>query len=158
MESPNTATRRSRLPVPRATLSVRSSPSRDSLTSPNSITLPRLRGTPSRDQLSSTGKRGSSIGTVIYSPLKAQTQGDSNRDSSLQRPLDRSNSEQQDHVLNPPERSTPRKLQNPASPAAPIEDEAILRKPRLSLSERTMETLSQLPSSPAARRRDSNFF
>ena len=40
----------------------------------------------------------------------------------------------------------------------PIRSSQVSRKPRLSLSERTMETLQNIPSSPAIRRRKSSFF
>ncbi|KAK1754217.1 hypothetical protein QBC47DRAFT_325344 [Echria macrotheca] len=193
----------SKLPVPRSN-SVRTSPSRESLTGgPGSLRNPKLRATPSRDQLtsattatttsrtqtataasraaSSPQRRApltqtpTSARTSRFSPSVTQQQrpgrtetqdsvsgvGFGSRPSSVTRNVPRRQPSQQwisagalaDEAIGSPigdvqgfgtpVRST--------SDTAPDTARSSSFKPRLSLAERTIETLSQLPSSPSVR-------
>ncbi|KAI9051270.1 hypothetical protein LZ554_005371 [Drepanopeziza brunnea f. sp. 'monogermtubi'] len=172
---PSGLPRPSRLPV----LSLRSASSRENLQASRTVGIsnPRLRSSASRDTLSSayakprapstTSKRSSPIAprerdfsgsTVIHTPAVAQTlQSRASEDVLFRKPS------------RPFLQPQPAQVESKEDYGAIAEDDGAAmestkpkgasRKPRPSLSERTMETLQNLPSSPAhTRRRGSSFY
>jgi hypothetical protein len=154
-ESPNVyrTSRASRLPIPNGS-ALRQQPSKEFLGISNSITVPRLRGSVSRDQLSSTRDRDASTGTVIYTPSKSHTPSNSgNATVPKKSPGFRCKGRAEPHA-----RIDSTQSAQQLSKEVKNVDSIKQRKARPSLSERTMETLSQLPPSPAVRKRHSSFF
>lgn len=169
---PSGIPRPSRLPVPK-TRSLRAAPSRDNLKSARlSINNPPLRSSASRDQLSTTlakprisstntrsresilpRDRDISTGTVIYNPTPQTLRRKPSGDALFRKPS------------RPALRETKLELREEEGVdeniGTVVEEETqydLPRKPRPSLSERTMETLQNIPSSPAVRNRRSSFF
>ncbi|KAH8784090.1 hypothetical protein F5882DRAFT_327395 [Hyaloscypha sp. PMI_1271] len=171
--------RLSRLPVPSSTL--RHVASRENLQqSPRqTISNPRLRSAPSREHLSAstsskprlsstptrksqapvlqTRQRDASAETVIYKP-KSQLFRKASEDVLFKKPSKPALREEFVRPDSTEEHDLPQ-----ANETHPIEEEEqidvnVHRKPRPSLSERTMETLHNIPSSPAMRKRGSSFF
>ncbi|TAQ86730.1 hypothetical protein B7494_g4935 [Chlorociboria aeruginascens] len=168
---PSGLPRPSRLPRPSPSIENLKRPAKSNKTVPN----PHLRTVPSREQLSTpkprapirdispipSHDRNISTGTVIYSPLS---------ESDLQKPSD-------DTIFKKPQLPAHEHKQDGSDwrEQENFEDEAyrtdgleempsaygsmrIPRGSRPSLSERTMETLQNIPSSPAVRKRGSSFF
>jgi hypothetical protein len=171
--------RPSRLPVPSSTL--RPAASRENLQqSPRpTINNPRLRTAPSREHLSASTsskprlsstptrkpqappiqarQRDTSAATVIYKP-KSQVFRKASEDTLFKKPSRPALREEFVRPDSTEEHDLPK-----GSEALPVEegeqlDVSVHRKPRPSLSERTMETLQNIPSSPAMRKRGSSFF
>jgi hypothetical protein len=168
---PSGIPRPSRLPVPK-TGSLRAAPSRDNLKSARlSINNPPLRSSASRDQLSATPAkprisstntrsresilprdRDTSTGTVIYNPTPQTLRRKPSGDALFRKPS------------RPALRETKLELREEEvdeNNGTIVEEEAqydLPRRSRPSLSERTMETLQNIPSSPAVRNRRSSFF
>jgi len=157
MDQANTSSRLprlSRLPVPR---SVRPSPSKETLQQQQqplarTTALPRLRSAPSRDHLTSptTTRYGQSTGSQNVHTLRKTSSN-----ALLKKPSRQ--------VLREPEPmpadSSDEAILEGASGGEEMEFPVLSRKHRPSLSERTMETLQRIPSSPVVRKkRDSNFF
>jgi len=154
MDQANTSRlpRLSRLPVPR---SVRPSPSKETLQqqSPARTTaLPRLRSAPSREHLSSSAapRYGHSTGP----------QGEQSMRKTSSNALYKKPSRQ---ILREPEPvradSSDDAILEGVSGEEELELPVLSRKHRPSLSERTMETLQRLPSSPVVRKKqDFNTF
>ncbi|KAL1856299.1 hypothetical protein VTK73DRAFT_8397 [Phialemonium thermophilum] len=169
----------SRLPVPRPT-SIRPSPSRESL---STIRNPKLRATPSRDQLVSStvpSARSPEIGQPSLTPAVA-SKSSSGRPPNLsgQRPTAKAAPARSLGARKP----SAQRLASPSfASATSVESSVELRqaaepldelanvdlavrrtksqilKPRASLAERTIETLAQIPSSPAVKGRPSAFY
>lgn len=156
---------------------LRPAASRDNLQQPQKSTIvnPRLRSTPSREQLSSSTSakpripstpsrvrdnltslpqdRNVSTGSVVHTPtgrLARKTSYDTLYRKTSQNFLGESqttaNSRDKDNVL------------IEESEELDFNSTVRSRKPRPSLAERTMETLQNIPSSPAVRRRGSSFY
>lgn len=178
---PSGLPRPSKLPVPRAGL--RPAASRENLqqTARSNIVNPRLRSVPSRDQLSSSisskprglqtpsktrdssigpRDRNVSTGTIVHTPPGQQVSRRPSHNTLFRKPsrnfsgddqvrLDtRGGGEgvfQEDDIMEESERQL-------------LSEAALARGARPSLSERTMETLQSIPSSPAVRKRGSSFF
>ncbi|KAG9248400.1 hypothetical protein BJ878DRAFT_476556 [Calycina marina] len=150
----------SKLPVPR---SLRPSPSRETLQQPpsrNTTALPRLRATPSREQLSNSA-------SAKYAATSKSIPARNRLPPVSSQPTQTLRTPNSNALLRKPSRPVVRAALPPRSDSS---DEAILegsgdepdypilsRKERPSLSERTMETLQRIPSTPA-KRRTSNFF
>ncbi|KAF8867415.1 L domain-like protein [Acephala macrosclerotiorum] len=170
---PSGIPRPSRLPVPVAG-SLRAAPSRDNLKSSRlSINNPPLRSSASRDNLSSTPAkprvsstttrnresilprdRDSSTGTVIYNPAPQTVRRKPSGDTLFRKPS---------RLALRPVKPEPKREQETSDEniSTVVEEEGrydLPRRPRPSLSERTMETLQNIPSSPAVRNRRSSFF
>ena len=165
--------------MPRA--GVRSSPSRESLqqNSRQNVVNSRLRSAASRDQLSkSTSSRPQvaltptrtraeapvtsrdrdvSSSTVIYTPTNQHSLRKPSHDALLKKPSKTFLHEQQ---VRPDSAEQIERLNDDNAFAAEDDqgNDEHSRKPRPSLSERTMETLQNIPSSPAVRKRGSSFF
>ncbi|KAH6707796.1 hypothetical protein BKA61DRAFT_739088 [Leptodontidium sp. MPI-SDFR-AT-0119] len=170
---PSGLPRPSRLPVP----SLRATPSRDNLQASRqtSIVNPRLRSSASRDTLSSTyskprvpstsnrnsiiasRERGPSTGSVVHTPAAQQPRKKASHDVLFRKPS------------RPVMRVEPVQVEAREEQDVIIEDDSPVveeqtydlprsSKPRPSLSERTMETLQNIPSSPAVRKRGSSFY
>ncbi|TVY71519.1 Leucine-rich repeat-containing protein [Lachnellula suecica] len=180
---PSGIPRLSRLPVPRSTL--RPSPSRESLQQPARLNIvnPKLRNAPSRDQLSSSTSsrplnpstpsrnRDSSIGlsrdrevstgTVVHTSSKQPIRRQPSRNTLFRKPSRNFSSEGQTTIDS---REGEGAIQEDGSPVLeetegmPFSKADVPRKARPSLSERAMETLQSIPSSPAIRKRTSSFF
>jgi hypothetical protein len=155
---PSAIPRLSRLPVLRAGLHPASS--RENLQqiarSHGSIVNPRLRGTPTalkfRSSTSSLRRQSTDYG--IDASNDPQESWGANDDPVFRRPS---------QPFTPVEGHTGEELSEEESvreSGGYGEDleQASSRRPRPSLSERTMETLQNIPSSPAVRRRNSSFF
>ncbi|KAK4225745.1 hypothetical protein QBC38DRAFT_420671 [Podospora fimiseda] len=146
----------SKLPIPRSS-SLRASPSRESLT-PTSIgngglRNPKLRSTPSRDQLASPSPSAAQNRKSI-----SQIPGSATRTTRIQPPTLTSNIARSTSLKRQPSQQW-----ISASTVSP--DDAVaeeyegaqgspdggLKPPRPSLAERTMDTLSRLPSSPSVK-------
>ncbi|KAK3991503.1 hypothetical protein QBC44DRAFT_286708 [Cladorrhinum sp. PSN332] len=159
----------SKLPIPRST-SLRASPSRESLTTTTATSIgngalrnPKLRSTPSRDQLGSA----SPSTTTTPVPLRTVSSGSSsaaqNRKSISQIPGSATRTRIQPPTPTNIARSISVKRQpsqqwisaSTVSPDEPVVEEyegaGGLKPPGPSLAERTMETLSRLPSSPSVK-------
>jgi hypothetical protein len=165
-ERPSGIPRPSRLPVPRA--SVRPSPSRENLQqSKLGISNPRLRNTPSREQLSaSTSTRRTSSTPLRSQGSSLQLRG---RDASSYNPGPALRNGSGNSISKKPSRALLNEESNniggqdsadqePGTEEYPIASKESHRKPRPSLSERAMDTLQNIPSSPAIRKRTSSFF
>lgn len=157
----------SRLPLPRA--GVRPSPSKENLQQPssrlNTISNPRLRNAPSKDQLSATTRQPSRAAAPTTQRDRDLSGGISSRTAS--HPLRNSSSnallrKPSKPVLREQEQNRPDLGQEALKDEILEEAETVGRslssRSRPSLSERTMETLQNIPSSPAVRKRDSDFF
>ncbi|KUJ20721.1 L domain-like protein [Mollisia scopiformis] len=166
----------SRLPVPKAG-SLRTAPSRENLKSSTrqSINNPPLRSSASRDQLSATPAkprisststrsrepiiprdRDVSTGTVIYNPTPQTVRRKPSGDALFRKP-----SRPTLREVKPEQREEEEEADADENIGTVIEEEGqhdLPRRPRPSLSERTMETLQNIPSSPAVRNRRSSFF
>lgn len=158
----------SRLPVPRA--GVRRSASKDNLQQsarPNIISNPRLRSTPSRDQLSSSSTRQplrtpapgisqdreTSGGTVVH--ISNQPLRKSSNNALFKKPS-KSVLREREHIgLDSKE---DRVIAENGTRAGIVWSGQSNSRSRPSLSERTMETLQNIPPSPAVRKRTSDFF
>ncbi|CZR61235.1 related to receptor-like protein kinase 5 precursor [Phialocephala subalpina] len=167
---PSGIPRPSRLPVP----SLRAAPSRDNLKSSKlSINNPPLRSSASRDSLSSTHTkprisstttrnrdsivprdRDASTGTVIHNPAPQTVRRKPSGDALFRKPSR--------PALRPVKPEVKEQQENPDENIGTVVEEEgqydLPRRPRPSLSERTMETLQNIPSSPAVRNRRSSFF
>jgi hypothetical protein len=149
---------------------LRSAASRENLQHPrlSTINSPRLRSTPSRDQLSSSTRqrtpatpaksRNVSADKILRTPTNQQVQRKSSRNDIFRKP---SQSALREHhvpaggagkTLAPAEVADISLVDNMQQ-----SDGEPSREHHPSLSERTMETLQSIPSSPAARRRSSFF-
>ncbi|KAG9231720.1 hypothetical protein BJ875DRAFT_406416 [Amylocarpus encephaloides] len=171
--------RPSRLPVPRSTLRPAASQENLQQSQRSGIVNPRLRSTPSRDQLSSTTSmrpRGPST----------PSRGRDSSQNAVPRPLDLptaantpipriSRRTSHDTLFRKPSQSffaEPQAGRNLREKDDVVQEDSALveesdeqmavatrsQKPRPSLAERTMETLQNIPSSPAVRRRGSSFY
>ncbi|KAL2063076.1 hypothetical protein VTL71DRAFT_6148 [Oculimacula yallundae] len=172
---PSGLPRPSRLPVP----SLRNAPSRDNLQASrqSSLAIPRLRSSASRDTLSSTyskpripstpnrqstiaaRERDVSTGSAVNSPAALQLRKKASQDVLFRKPS------RPVMRVEPVQRAMREEQEIFEEDDGPIVDEDIQTydlprssKPRPSLSERTMETLQNIPSSPAVRKRGSSFY
>lgn len=170
---PSGIPRPSRLPVPKAG-SLRAAPSRDNLKSTGrlSINNPPLRTQASRDQLSATPAkprisstttrsresilprdRDISTGTVIYNPTPQTVRRKPSGDALFRKPSRPALREVVKQEL--------KEEADANENIGTVFEEGqhdLPRRPRPSLSERTMETLQSIPSSPAVKNRRSSFF
>ncbi|CZT02443.1 related to receptor-like protein kinase 5 precursor [Rhynchosporium agropyri] len=172
---PSGLPRPSRLPVP----SLRTAPSRDNLQASrqSSIAIPRLRGSDSRDTLSSAYSKPRSPSTPNRQSTIASRQRDVSTGSIIhnQAPQQPRKKASQEFLFRKPSRPVmrmePTHKEETEEQEVFIEDDSPIgeaiqtydlpprsSKPRPSLSERTMETLQNIPSSPAIRNRSSSFY
>jgi hypothetical protein len=162
--------------VPRA--GVRPSPSRENLQQASrlSIASPRLRNAPSRDQLSSSTSskprvpstssriresapilprdRDVSSQTVVHTP-RGQTPRKASHDTLFRKP---SNSVLRAEPMEWPGSREAEEFVVEEGASAELGEQGFNRRSRPSLSERAMETLQNIPSSPAIKKRTSSFF
>ena len=156
---PSAIPRLSRLPVPRAGL--HPAASRENLQqiarSHGNILNPRLHATPSalKFRASTSSLRRESNDNGIDTPSNEQNESwGANDDVVSRRPSQPFTPVKGHGRLDLSEEESVRESGGYGEDAEPI----LSRQPRQSLSERTMETLQNIPSSPAVRRRTSSFF
>ncbi|KAK4165645.1 hypothetical protein QBC43DRAFT_208425 [Cladorrhinum sp. PSN259] len=155
---PGQAVPASKLPIPRST-SVRTSPSRDSLiATPGNGALrnPKLRATPSRDQLApSSPSTTKTTPFTVRSVSSASSSAAQNRKSISQIPgsASRTSIPRSASIKRQPSQqwisASNVSLDESVSEEYEGAEDATLKKP--SLAERTMDTLSRLPSSPSVK-------
>ncbi|TVY36664.1 Leucine-rich repeat-containing protein [Lachnellula occidentalis] len=175
---PSGLPRPSKLPVPRAGL--RPAPSRENLnlqqTAKPSTVNPRLRNAPSRDKLSPSSSSATSTPSKLRNPATPSKNRNSpntltpsnqhvsrrpSRDTLFRKP---SRNFSGDDQSRPDTRGEGGVFQEDESHILEESEGQLLskakipRKARPSLSERTMETLQSIPSSPVVRKRNSSFF
>ncbi|KAH0542848.1 hypothetical protein FGG08_002802 [Glutinoglossum americanum] len=172
---PSGIPRLSRLPVPLTgpAQGLRPSPSREKLEADPGLSVSRLRTARSRESVSSISpKQPSTLGTGVNGNVRAG--GKTNvvgRKVSLPRlsnsGIASSTKAKDDAVFKKPLARPPsRQQEEPTNETGSFQNGDVLhgsadpmhRKSRPSLSERTIETLSQLPPSPSPRRRQSSFY
>lgn len=165
-DRPSGIPRPSRLPVPRS--GVRPSPSRENLQqSKLGISNPRLRSTPSREVLSAPSSKRAALGALSTQKSFSQL-----RNSSLATNKPENGRVQPQLVDDGTPGGTSRSLSSTETMASSAEasemkeeqaaEQEIMGEShhaaRPSLSERAIESLQNVPDSPAIRRRTSNFF
>lgn len=155
---PSAIPRLSRLPVPRANL--HPAASRENLQqiarSQGSIHSPRLRGTQSalKIRASTSSLRRESTDDIIDRSTESQEAWGGDDNAVPRKPSQLSTSVGGHGGLDLSEEESVRQSEGYSEELQPTP----CRAPPPSLSERTMETLQNIPSSPAVRRRNSSFF
>ena len=158
---PSGLPRPSRLPVPRAGL--RPSPSRESLQQSRlSVVNPRLRNAPSADQLSSLSSSKPRVSSTSSRARESSAAYHHDRDVFAQPLKHTPRIASHERLSRKPSNSVLREeqVQRPdlERDGEMAVEEQYSRKSRPSLSERAVETLQNIPSSPAGRKRTSSFY
>ncbi|KAJ5747968.1 uncharacterized protein N7511_009664 [Penicillium nucicola] len=136
----------SRLPLPSATASksIKPSPSRD-----------RLRADPGLDE---RRLRRPSYDTLVKKPAARYSSPPQPRTETIPAPQLQDETQGGADDIETPEEMTPSTGDNDTASTTSTQEDRGRREVRPSLSERTLETLSQIPPSPASARRQSSFF
>ncbi|TVY31904.1 Leucine-rich repeat-containing protein [Lachnellula subtilissima] len=175
---PSGLPRPSKLPVPRAGL--RPAPSRENLNllqnAKSSIVNPRLRNAPSNDNLSSSSSTSTSTPSKLRNPATPSKNRNSlggltpsnqhvsrrpSRETLFKKPSRNFSGDDQLRLDTRREEGVLQEDENPIleeSEGQLLSKAKVPRRARPSLSERTMETLQSIPSSPVVRKRNSSFF